>query len=29
VEALGETGVRPWQAEIVAPLLVTAFAAHP
>ena len=29
VAALRERGVRPWQAEIVAPLLAEAFAAHP
>ncbi len=27
--ALGDHGVRPWQAEIVAPMLAAAFAAHP
>ena len=27
--ALAEHGVRPWQAEIVAPMLAAAFAAHP
>ncbi|WP_275887993.1 MULTISPECIES: hypothetical protein [Janibacter] len=27
--ALAEHGVRPWQREIVAPMLADAFAAHP
>jgi ribonuclease D len=27
--ALAEHGVRPWQAQIVAPMLAAAFAAHP
>ncbi len=27
--ALAEHGVRPWQQEIVAPMLVAAFEAHP
>ena len=27
--ALAELGARPWQREIVVPLLVAAFAAHP